>query len=353
MLSRAQWKYGMISAVLFTIAACLDPIEFPDVEAEDLVVIEGQFTPSKRVHTVRISRTSAFGKKVFRGVENAGVSILHGDLQEVFLEVSPGIYALEGHTVRGQPGEKYVLEVKMPNGKVFRSLEDAMPMVQQADSAYFHFEREVFVNPSGRDRFANVLNIYIDTHLKERDLYLRWYVDELYSFPEETCGGLDIPLTCYIPLEGNPQNISLYNNRELGLDKITGLKVGSKNSFPAVEFKGPHYFTVFQHVITQNAYAYWQKVVDVVNQSGTVFDKPPARITGNMYNVQNPDERVLGYFELAAIDTVRTVVLPSEYQEALNRSPHCNTFFRAQWGPECCNCLRILNATTERPGWLK
>lgn len=62
-------------------------------------------------------------------------------------------------------------------------------------------------------------------------------------------------------------------------------------------FSGTKYLvTIEQQSLTKSAYDFWELVDEQNNNVGSVFDTPPARIRGNLYNVTNPDDVVLGYF---------------------------------------------------------
>lgn len=52
-------------------------------------------------------------------------------------------------------------------------------------------------------------------------------------------------------------------------------------------------------------FEYWEKVAEVVGSTGSLFDAPPAAIPGNIFNPEDQDEVVLGYFEVTNNQTTR------------------------------------------------
>ena len=64
--------------------------------------------------------------------------------------------------------------------------------------------------------------------------------------------------------------------------------------------------------ISQNAYRFLRLVKQQSEISGSVFDPPPARITGNMLSLDNPDEIVLGYFMAGGETSKRLYIKNSE-----------------------------------------
>ena len=341
-------------SLLFLITSCLDPIAFESSDNQGLLVIDGQLNPSDEDQIIRISRTVEFGDKFLDPVEGASVKLVYNDDSDVYEELEPGVYRLIQNEVEITEGGFYHVEIVLRDGSTYQSTPAEMPAVQKADSAYFSIETGLVTARSGIELEQRIVQVYVDSDVITDDdnpAYLRWYVDEYYSFAEPNCGGLHQPKTCYVPLEGNPQDITLFTSRDLGIERIEGLRVATKSMFPEVEFRGLHYFNVNQFALSQEAYEYWEKVEESVSQEGTVFDRPPARIGGNIFNVDDRKEVVLGYFEVANLHIVRAKMLPSDYTSGLARSPVCSVFQTHRWLPECCNCLRIPNSTTIRPSW--
>jgi hypothetical protein len=85
---------------------------------------------------------------------------------------------------------------------------------------------------------------------------------------------------------------SYYNGKQ-----ITGLPV-LKIPYDSRE---PYFVQVRLRSLTESAYQFWRTVSEQINNSGGIFDKPPITIKGNVFNVDNPDEQVLGFFGVSSI----------------------------------------------------
>ena len=70
-------------------------------------------------------------------------------------------------------------------------------------------------------------------------------------------------------------------------------------------FLYPFFFSVKQLSINREAYEYWEKIKIVINNQGSLFDIPPAPVFGNIANVEDRNEIVLGYFEVAKTKVTR------------------------------------------------
>jgi hypothetical protein len=113
-------------------------------------------------------------------------------------------------------------------------------------------------------------------------------------------------------------------------------------------------FEVTQYRISSKAHEYWNKINLVGNPQGTIFDVPPATIRGNIYNVDNPKERILGYFELASVDTAYTYADRGTFPYNIN-NPCLVDYTKPAWeatygySPECAFCVNIKGHSTKVP----
>lgn len=349
-------RIGSLIGILFFLVACLDPFSFETSGEDVALVVEGQLNTSSGPHIMKISKSLAFGFKYFDPVSGADAHIVHGDETYDFIETEPGIYVIPKGQLSGKSGERYYVRIDL-NGKVYESTPDILPIIQRADSAYWRKERDIVIQNNGIERIADVIKILVDTDINKPseggEVFVKWRVDELYLFTDFVCGIFDNAETCYIPISTINQNIQLYSSENLLLDRLVELPVFNKTTFPRVEFHGRHYFSVYQQSITRDAYLFWQKVNELTSQRGTVFDIPPASLTGNIRNINDDTEKVLGYFELASVDTVRTSIFPFEYKDAFDGFDYCNPFRRFEWPPECCFCNNLENSSLDRPEWIK
>ena len=160
-----------------------------------------------------------------------------------------------------------------------------------------------------------------------------------------------MPKTCYFNQPAFTKDFSLFNSTLSSKTTFDSLIVHKKTGLVNTEFRGKHYFTVSQRSISLKSYEYWSRVKEITNQEGTVFDKPPAAIPGNIINQTNPDNPILGYFEVAATDFKRDAILPFQYFEGARDNDECSPFFRFRWPNRCCQCLFIDDASTIRPPW--
>jgi len=271
------------------------------------------------------------------------------DNRVIFIEMEPGKYQTADNNFMGQPGETYHIEIELPDGRTYFSEPEMMP--QQTASSTVHLETGFTPEQtaSGGTRDVPAVFVSADTDLPESEdpLFLKWTVEGLYAFREIQRPGPFAPPanTCYISENINPQNILLFSDTQPGSGQI-------KNQFLTElgvirhKFFIRYYFNVITSSITEQRYRYWQNVDEMINQSGTIFNVPPATVLGNIKN-NNPNSMpALGYFEAVVRDTSREFVTSTDFSFFI--SDPCG-ITNTDRHPNCDNCLEIENSTLDRP----
>jgi len=342
--------YGLI---LIFIASCIEKIEFETQPGNELLVVDGQITQSVGPHTLRLSHSTPLNEGPPVPVSNAQVTIFDelGN-QESYFETEEGLYFLSGHTVRGREGGTYYIEIRLGENTVYRSLPETLPPPVEADSVYYQLEEETRLNDLGNPVDVRVLKIFIDTPTKKagKDCLFRWRMLDTYSVTDFSCGAFDPATTCYITEEPNPQNNPLFNSKDISSDRLDGFLVTTNPFAPSYAYYQRHYYNVYQYSITQGAYEYWEKINTIANQEGTIFDPPPAPVRGNIFNVNNENEMVLGYFEATAVDTVRNYSFRQDFP-GITIPAFCTFGGRPRNTDACCTCLVLDNSTLEEPAY--
>ena len=338
--------------LVYSLSACVDQIKFE--EASDIkdfpLIIEGKVTLGKGPFLVKISR---FNGDIPAAVENAEVFLLNGKGEkEPFLYSDEGIYKAKGEVIQGEIGESYQLEILL-NGKHYLSRPEIMPTPARLDSLSVETaDKEVGV--TGGFLLQTFVNVNINATLPvvEDGPFLRWTVREAWKLTEtQSPNPLARPKVCYFEGKIRPQSPLLFNGNQVLTRELVNFPFFDR--LADWSFGERHVFYVQQSTTTAGAFDYWQDVDLVVNQNGSIFDAPPAALPGNVYNVDDSLELVLGYFEAAAVDTLNFPVYkfdlaPFDVVERCFPS-YLDYNFGARQPFECYNCLFIDGASLTRP----
>jgi hypothetical protein len=315
------------------------------------LVIYGLFTDSDDKQLVNVSRTADFGLPPV-GVTNAQVNLLtqSGDKFQYF-NIGSGDYELRG--ILAREGESYALEVIL-DGNTYLSKFEKVPAFSAEDRLSFAFSTEPFNNNSN----IPVFSVFAESTIPDTPdpIYLRWQAEETYLWTRIwlPCTGLcpPPPPNCFISDVIDSNRINLFDASG-SKTRSTTFTLGRRlvdNSFIST-----FYVTVRQLSINREAYEYWQKIKIVVNNQGSLFDIPPAPVFGNISNIDDPDEIIMGYFEVAKTRITRIKTTSADVPFFLNRPCDFIVGKSAEsYIPECISCEERASGkkwTTQVPVW--
>lgn len=350
-------KYTCLLLALLC-SACIKEINFELGKQEDQVVIFGTLSDQPGKHLFRVTRTNPFERQVDSApISGATLFIQDSKANKYpFVALDPGTYMLKDTLFRAVAGEQYQLDVTLPDGGHYRSDVEVMPAPVPLDRVYPGVEAD-------ERSYDQVFQVFADVKIpaNQDGVYLRWEVSRVWRRTSIDFGALfgnylmypDFPI-CYITLDPEPNTIRIFGTKRkdtfiLRQQEVARVEVDDR-------FFERNAFEVVQYRISERAYEYWNDINLVGNPKGTIFDVPPATIRGNIYNVNNPKERILGYFEVASVSTAHTATERDIFRYSINdpcRRDYTNLAWRATFGfhPECADCTRIKGASEIVPSF--
>ena len=344
-----------IALTVFLLGSCIEEIQvdLPDSEGLNQLVVDGQIHTGPGPYIIRLQRVVGRGLRSFSPILGASgkVFTLSGK-EEAIQELGEGQYILPGEVVWGEVNETYILELNV-DGETYRSAEEQLPVPVRAEAIRWQQIDKEFLSEENVVSTLPYVEIRVDTPIpnREKGPFLRWRTLETYSLvenPPPPPGSFS--RTCYFTFPTNLQEILLFNGEGFSGTRWENQWVGDREI--DWTFAGKHVFSVIQYSTTDASFSYWSRVQQVSNQVGSIFDVPPAAIGGNIQNVNNPQEQVLGLFEVVSTDTIRTITFKPDFDPRLAR-PFCvnlGVFDRRQ-PRECNNCLLLEGASEVRPSF--
>ena len=329
--------------------SCVDPYDFKGESRSSFLVVDGRITQLDEYNSLRLSWSTPYGETAnLSPVDNAQVKIYNSKGESAFyFNEGDGQYGLSDSSMPGIVGESYYIEISLGN-KIYRSVAETMqpPVIPDSVTVGVGYKDEL--NDIGIIVSYPNIDVFIHTPINQNgnQNYIRWRADEVFSFFEIQCHPLHIPQKCFAGRETSPEKIKIYSGEKLGEGYLADHNVGSKRILDWSEFVYRHYFNVYQYSLTKEAYDYWDKLSKIAAPKGDIFDLPPATVIGNIYNVDDEDELVGGYFEAASIGVQRKFVTPGDLRP-FNVPPiyeFCDSGI-------CCNCSLIYGANLEQPDY--
>ncbi len=353
MIPKYKWKKLGNGIILIILSSCISPVDIRIDNPGGQIIISGQISTLENRSIIQIGSTAA--KRL--PFPETGATVTLRDEQDFvlgsYLESTAGVYRLPNF--QGLHGKKYTLDVMLADGRSYKSEIEIMPEFSSSVQLEYQLTQRIVTDPEGTNVLQKFVEIYVSTTLPEAcaPCFINWTVEEVYKltpadFPDPFGS---TPQSCYITQKADPNRIQLLNSSILTDKRIE--KVFVCNRKVDYSFVEKHYFVMYQSFITGNAHSYWKKVNIVANQSGSIFDTPPAQIEGNIKNTTDPSEVVWGYFQSANETYNRFFLLPSDFPypiffpESSCRYDATRTFYPSY----CFDCLSVRNSSYDRPDW--
>lgn len=299
-------------------ASCIDPFE-PQIEGEEqeVLVINGFISDGAPRQQVQVSHSAPYGDPAYRPVSGCVVHVSDegGDLL-VYDETSPGLYIAEAARGFLAPGKSYALHVQTPDGETYQSDHDRMLHSPPMDSLYY----EVAVEESSDPDFTrHGLQFYVDVSGPEHAAgSYRWLIQESWEYTapripewvEVSRGqvqpfGSDSLYRCYRETRVEAlfsASSSLLSQKALLRSPLHYVS----NETPRL--KHTYGIEVEQQALTEQAYAYWERMKEQRSSGGNLYEQQPASVVGNLSNVNDPGEKVLGIFYATSVQQSSLVV---------------------------------------------
>ncbi|MDX2246916.1 MAG: DUF4249 domain-containing protein [Bacteroidia bacterium] len=285
--------------------SCVEPFDPEITNYENALVVEGYVAEGKTPARVILSRTFAFDQDTAEYINGATVRMRDDQGNEYrLLSKGKGIYESDTNAVQGIPGRSYQLLIETADSKSYESSWELMKKSGEIEAINPRFETFV----TGFDTL-NGMQVYLNTSgLDGNGRFYRWELEETWMFrvPYPARGYWNTTTqqpvfvepdsmhrTCYKHLK--PADILIATTEGFSEDKLTDfplIYVSTQTDRLSLKYS----LLIRQHTLSAEAYEYWRATKEINQELGTLFDPVPADITGNIRNIDDPDEPVIGYF---------------------------------------------------------
>lgn len=346
-----------LAQLLFVVfcMGCLSPIEIEGITTYlgGQLVVSGEISTIAEQNIIQLGLTASTERVPFP-LSGAMVTVMDniGNAYSYPEDpLRPGFYVLDN--VTGVMGVAYHVQIVTSEGKVYESTTEVMPPPPGAVKTNYEIVNQEHTDGEGTVTTSPFVKVYADVTLPEstKSLNLKWTSNEDFvltptDFPDPFA---QVPPSCYIAQNADPQRITLLNSDNFSTASFDHVLIASR--LVDWTFLERHYFTTYQSSLTDEAYEYWRKVNILSNNVGSIFDTPPAEIHGNIVNVNDPTEKVHGYFQAANEVYDRFFLLPADFPFPLLFDGCSFESFSTQYPPRCLECISVRNSSYNRPGW--
>jgi hypothetical protein len=324
---RVNNKIFVVTLILPLLTGCIESY-YPKIDdAQHSIVIDGTLTDKEGYHYIHVSRSVPLNSDENIPVQNCNVEITDNSGNAIhFYESEPGLYEQWIDQEFLETGRKYKLRVTA-GGSVYESRYETMLPCPPVDNVYYEIEEKETTDPENP---LYGIQFYADLNAQSGDAKnYRWELEETWEYHSE------YPIKDYwngrefINLASD--NYSLFfcwssgSIHEIHTGTIKEITSNSLSRIPlnwisneTSRLKIKYSLLVKQYSLSDTAYDYWNQLKKSSQETGGLYEIHPPQIRGNIYNINNDDETVLGNFNVSGMSEKRIFV-----SEKFNFFPIC------------------------------
>jgi len=309
-------RYILILAnIILLFTNCVTEFDPPSKGYENLLVVEAFLSDGEEPFEVKLSRSIPIDTSAFIPERGASISLSEetGEVHNLVESLSPGIYQFPG-VINAQIGKSYQLHIQTNDGNQYESSSVTMRDTPEIDSVTYRYEEKPTADLKG-------VQIYVNTHDDQnKTWYYRWEWDETWDFytpyrSDHVYENGQILLReeninhCW--KSGSSTSIDVATSKNLTEDVISKyplLYVSTNTDQLGITYS----INVKQYALNEESYNYWTELQKVTESLGTLFDPQPATVLGNIYNVNDDAEVVLGFFDASTVTEQRIFIKRSD-----------------------------------------
>ena len=294
----------------------------PKIEEEkELLVVQGIITDKDVTDTIKLSKSLPLGEiNAARPVTGCIVTLSDDLGSKVILDESSAGTYITPSFFHGIPGRSYTLHIATNsefNNFNYESSPMEMKPVPPIDSLYY--EKTVIEKAEGFFKGINGCQIYLNTHdPKNVCRFYRWDFSETWIFrlpfavPNEICWVTDKSHTAII------KSTDAFSESKIDRFPINYIS----NATDRLQTK--YRIEINQYSMSEEEYIYWEKIQNIAVKVGGLYDIIPASVPSNIRCMENPAEKVLGFFSVSAKSSKR-IFIKDNFEGIINHYARCVT----------------------------
>ncbi len=290
-------------------------------ENQELLVADGLITDQPGENIVMLSKSLPLGRKN-KTVPLKGCTVtIVDDLDRIhqLSEKQPGTYVTDPDLFVGETGRKYRLLIETNNNHEdnysYESTTMEMKPVPPIDTIFY--EKKTITQSDKLSEVEEGCQVYLNTYDPSANCeFYRWEFTETWEIRIP----YDVPNNvCWITERS--ARIHIKSTTHLEEDRINRYPlnfISNKTDRLRVKYS----MLVNQYSLEEDEYLYWEKMKNVTDEVGGLYDITPATIPSNISCVEDPFQKVLGYFSVSA-KTSRRIFVKDHFFGIANPYTYC------------------------------
>lgn len=298
---------------------CREEIDLTSRHFKKHVYVDGGITNEAPPYTVKLYVSAPLEDPQRIPYTNCHVTLHENTGQsEILTETEPGVYKSSAGGIRGKAGNAYRIDIETPDGTKYQSEFATMKPTVGIDTVYGQV--------TGKEQLNSPYDLkgyqfYISSRKGDDETYLLWELEETYEYTADyQYAGMLYQGRMYEPQVGDTlyrcwntryvHEIFTANTNNLQTPKIKDKPlhfVGNQSK----QLQEKYSLLARQYTIDRAAFAYWDDVREQISGGDFLSVRQPFQIQGNVYNPEDEEEAVLGYFTVASVDEERIFITPT------------------------------------------
>ena len=315
--------------LLFLTASCIQRFD-PEIKSTDAVkyVITGQVNSGDDVQRINIGTSSPISKPEIIPVTGCSVKIIDAKGNEYpATDVWSGNYDVTIPKSELVPGNAFKVDILIPGGTHIISDFDQIQSGPPVDSVYYEVQSLPTSSPV---EFTDGIQFYVDLNAGNYTCRnYRYDVVETYEYhtkyPIEwwyngrlrhTSPPDSSKMVCW--RTSTLRDVYMISTKELAENTYKKYPLNFVDNQSSARLVYGYSLLVRQYTMSDEAFKYWEKIRVNSQEQGGLYESQPMSIKGNLHNVTNPDQDVLGFFSATTVSQKRIFVkdvpdLPIEF----------------------------------------
>jgi hypothetical protein len=282
----------------------------PTSTSKSYLVVEGVINLSTDSTVIKISRTVKL---------NDSVAIKPVLGATVYVEGESGRYNPSLDDIRNN-GHYWTYAINLPTNERYR-LVITTPEGEQYVSDYVSVKPTPPIDSIGYNVKDGNVNLYVNAHDPTNNTrYYLWDYEETWQFhakypsyfylnPATNSITARPPLTqVYTCFSNDASSHVLVSSTEALSSDVVYQAPLTQIPLTSEKVEAKYSILVRQYAVSKEAYQFYQTMLKNTEQLGSIFDAQPSQITGNIHNIKDKSEPVIGYISVTNVQTKRIFV---------------------------------------------
>lgn len=312
-------NFETLSVLLLALfmASCTEPYALQTNTFEDAIVVEATITNELKNQTVKISRTYRFEDDGPIPEVGATVLVLDDAGNQYNFIGQDGLYTSEIE-FQADPNRQYELKITTSNGKVYSSTKEKLTTINEIESVVPTVVtndmgiRGVQINVNSFDPSANSKYYRFEYEETSKVTAPEWQDTRAIVNPD-TDGIVGHPYIEIIPRTEEARicyttekssDVMLVSTNDLVQDRIVDFPIRfiSVTDYTIAE---RYSINVKQYILSLESYTFYKTLKELSGSGSILSQNQPGFFSGNLKSISNPNEKVIGFFDVSSVSTQR------------------------------------------------